>query len=69
VDDFVADIDRRAILFQRLLDDLDRAYDTRTEAARLGKDDFDPTKRTMHDAQPRKPEAARQRARSLQHAL
>jgi hypothetical protein len=40
VDDLVADVDRRAELVQRALDDLDRALDAGTEAARLGEEDF-----------------------------
>ena len=40
VDDLVADVDRRAELVQRALDDLDRAIDAGAEAARLGEDDF-----------------------------
>jgi len=35
VDDLVADVDRRAELVERALDDLDRAIDARAEAARL----------------------------------
>src|SRR5262249_9940838 len=35
VHDLVAHVDRRAILLQRALDDLDRAYDTGAETARL----------------------------------
>ena len=40
VDDLVADVDRRAELVQRALDDLDRAIDAGAKAARLGEDDF-----------------------------
>src|SRR6185369_190909 len=40
VDDLVADVDRRAELVERALDDLDRAIDAGAEAARLGEDDF-----------------------------
>ena len=36
VHDLVADIDRRAIFFERALDDLDRAFDPGAETARLG---------------------------------
>ena len=36
VDDLVADIDRAAEFLQRPLDDLDRAFDAGTEAARIG---------------------------------
>ncbi|BEH46566.1 hypothetical protein KNG_57670 [Burkholderia pseudomallei] len=39
MDDLVTYIDRRAVLLQRALDDLDRADNPRTKAARLGKDD------------------------------
>ena len=39
VDDLVADIDRRAVLAQRLLDDLDGALDAGAEAARAGEQD------------------------------
>ena len=35
VDDLVADIDRRAIFFERALDDLDRPFDPGAEASRL----------------------------------
>ena len=41
VDDLVADIDRRAESFERELDDLDRAVDSRAEAARSGDQHFD----------------------------
>jgi hypothetical protein len=37
--DLVAHIDGLAILIERLLDDIDGAYDPGTEAARLGKYD------------------------------
>ena len=36
VNDFVADVDRRAVPLQRQLDDADRPVDTRAEAARRG---------------------------------
>jgi hypothetical protein len=36
VDDLVAHIDRRAVAFERALDDLDRAVDPGAEAARRG---------------------------------
>jgi hypothetical protein len=36
VHDFVADVDRRAVLFERTLDDLDGAFDPRAEASWLG---------------------------------
>ncbi len=36
VDDFVADIDRRAIFLERALDDLDRPFDPGAKSARLG---------------------------------
>jgi hypothetical protein len=35
VDDLVADIDRRAVLLERQLDDLDRPVDAGAEAARI----------------------------------
>src|SRR5260370_27713891 len=38
--DLVADIDRRAILLQRALDDLDGADDPGAKPARLGKNDL-----------------------------
>jgi hypothetical protein len=38
VNDFVTDIDRRAIFLERSLDNLDRAFDPRAEASGLGKD-------------------------------
>ena len=36
VDDLVADVDRRAVLLERELDDLDRAVDSGAESARRG---------------------------------
>ncbi|EJO59443.1 hypothetical protein BURMUCF2_A2153 [Burkholderia multivorans CF2] len=39
VDDFMTHINRRAVLLQRAIDDLDGADNPRTKAARLGKDD------------------------------
>jgi hypothetical protein len=35
VDDFVADVDRRAVLFERPLDNLDSPFDPGTKASRL----------------------------------
>jgi hypothetical protein len=39
VDNFVAYVDRRAVLLQRPIDNLDRTNNARTKAAGLGKDD------------------------------
>jgi hypothetical protein len=39
VDDLVAHIDRLTVLFEGVLDDVDRPDDPRTKAARLGQDD------------------------------
>ena len=39
VDDLVADVDRRPVLAQRLLDDVDRTLDPGAEAARAGEED------------------------------
>jgi hypothetical protein len=36
VHDLVTDIDRRAVFFERALDDLDGAFDARAEASWLG---------------------------------
>ena len=41
VDDLVADVDRRAVLLQRPLDDLDRPLHAGAETAGLGQDDAD----------------------------
>ncbi len=41
VDDLVADVDRRAELLERELDDLDRAVDSGAESARSGDQDFE----------------------------
>ena len=41
VDDFVTDVDRRAVLLQRPLDDFDRPLDAGAETAGLGEDDAD----------------------------
>jgi hypothetical protein len=35
VNDFVTDVDRRAVLFQRALDNLDCSFDTGAKATRL----------------------------------
>jgi hypothetical protein len=35
VNDFVADVDRRAIFFESALDDLDCSFDSRAEASGL----------------------------------
>jgi hypothetical protein len=35
VNDFVTDVDRRAVLFQRALDDLDCSFDPGAKASRL----------------------------------
>ena len=41
VDDLMADIDRRSIARQRLLDDLDRAIDAGAESAGRGQQDME----------------------------
>ena len=40
VDDLVADVDRRSVLLEQDLDDLDRAVDPGAERARRGKQDL-----------------------------
>ena len=50
VDDFVAHVDRRAELRERLLDDGDRAVDAGAEAAGIGEED-------VHQSRVRRPRA------------
>ncbi len=47
VHDLVPDIDRRAVLLQRALDDLDGTHDARAKAARLRQIDFHGTSITQ----------------------
>jgi hypothetical protein len=46
----VPDVDRRPVLAQRPLDDLDRALDARAKTSRLGQDD------TQHPRTPQRPD-------------
>ena len=52
VHDLVAHIDRRAVLLQRALDDLDRTHHAGAEAAGLGQDDLHRRTRSLRGSRP-----------------